>query len=92
MLSLLPEHPPYYPKDELCDKPERFIASEYLREAILNQYRDEVPYSCEVVIDSFKENDDMIRICANIFVSHDSQKGIVIGNRGKALKKVYRPG
>ena len=71
------EHPPYFPKDELSDKPERFFASEFLREAIFEQYRNEVPYSCEVVVDAFKETDEMIRIRADIFVSHESQKGIV---------------
>jgi len=88
VLALMPEHPPYFPKDELSDKPERFFASEFLREAIFEQYREEVPYSCEVVVDSFKETDEIIRIRANIFVSHDSQKGIVIGHKGTALKKV----
>ena len=88
VLALMPEHPPYFPKDELSDKPERFFASEFLREAIFEQYRDEVPYSCEVVVDAFKETDEMIRIRADIFVSHESQKGIVIGAGGAALKKL----
>jgi len=88
VLALMPEHPPYFPKDELSDKPERFFAAEFLREAIFEQYREEVPYSCEVVVESFKETDQIIRMRANIYVSHDSQKGIVIGHRGAALKKV----
>ena len=86
--ALLPEHPPYFPKDQLTDKPSRFFAAEMLREAIFRQYRQEVPYSCEVVVDAFKEDDERIKISANLYVSHDSQKGIIIGKGGAALKAV----
>ena len=86
--ALLPEHPPFYDKEQLTDKPERFFAGEFLREAIFEQYEQEVPYSCECRVDSFKETDDIIRIRAMIYVSHESQKGIVIGKKGAALKKV----
>ena len=88
VIALLPEHPPYYPKDQLTDKPSRFFAAEMLREAIFRQYRQEVPYSCEVVVDAFKEDDERIKISANLYVSHDSQKGIIIGKGGAALKAV----
>ena len=86
--ALLPEHPPYYPKDQLTDKPERFFAGEMLREAIFESYQQEIPYSCECRIESFKEADEIIRLRAIIYVAHDSQKGIVIGKGGQALKKV----
>jgi len=88
VLALLPIHPPYFPKDQMTDKPERFFAAEMLREAIFEVYEQEIPYSCECSIDAFKESEDLIRIRAHIYVSHDSQKGIVIGKRGAALKKV----
>ena len=84
----LPVHPPFYPKDELTDKPERFFASEMVREQIFINYKKEVPYSCEVVVDEFKETDDLIRLRATILVERDSQKGIVIGEGGKMLKRV----
>lgn len=85
--ALLPVHPPFYDKEQLTDRPERFFASEMLREAIFEFYDEEIPYSCECRVESFKESDDIIRIAACIFVSHESQKGIVIGKGGKALKK-----
>jgi len=88
VLALLPEHPPFYDKDQLTDRPERFFASEMIREAIFEHYSQEIPYACECRVTSFKEDDDIIRIGANIFVSHESQKGIVIGKGGGALKKV----
>ncbi len=84
----LPVHPPFYPKDELTDKPERFFAAEMVREQIFLNYKKEVPYSCEVVVDEFKETDDLIRLRATILVERDSQKGIVIGEGGKMLKRV----
>ena len=87
-VALLPEHPPYYDKEQLTDKPERFFAAEFLREAIFEQYHEEVPYSCECRVEAFKESDDLIKVRAVIFVSHESQKGIVIGKKGSALKKV----
>ena len=71
VLAFLPEHPPFFPKDQLTDRPERFFASEMLREAIFEHYSQEVPYACEVRIDAFKESDDIIRIRAYIYVSHE---------------------
>jgi GTPase len=88
ILLKLPEGPVYYPDDSLTDRPERFFVSEIVREKIFLVYQKEIPYSCEVVIDSFKESDDIIRINAIINVLRDSQKGIVIGHRGESLKKV----
>ncbi|WP_100338788.1 GTPase Era [Hymenobacter chitinivorans] len=88
VLGYLPEHPAYYPKDELTDKPERFFAAEMIREKIFKLYKKEVPYSCEVGIEEFKEEEDIIRIRATIYVERASQKGIIIGNKGEALKKV----
>jgi GTP-binding protein Era len=88
VLEHLPVHPPYYPKDELTDKPERFFAAEMVREKIFKLYKKEVPYSCEVVIEEFKEDDDIIRIRGVIYVERSSQKGIIIGAKGEALKKV----
>jgi GTP-binding protein Era len=88
ILTYLPEHPPYYPKDMLTDKPERFFAAELIREQLLNNYQKEIPYSVEVVIESFKETEPIIRISATIYVERNSQKGILIGHRGESLKKV----
>lgn len=88
IVAHLPEHPPYFPEDELTDRPERFFASEILREQIFLQYEQEVPYSTEVAITDFKEEDDLLRIRAEIFVERDSQKGILIGKGGSALKQV----
>lgn len=88
LMSLLPEHPAFYTKDELTDKPERFFVSEIIREKILLNYKKEIPYSCEVVIEEFKEEEAIIRIRAEISVERKSQKGIVIGHKGEALKKV----
>jgi GTP-binding protein Era len=87
ILELLPESPPYYPKDELTDKPERFFVTEIIREKILDNYKKEVPYSVEVAVDSFKEKEEIVNIRAYIYVSRDSQKGIIIGKKGAALKK-----
>lgn len=88
IVSLLPEHPAYFPPDELTDRPQRFFASEILREKIFLNYEQEVPYSTEVVITDFKEQDGVLHIRAEIFVERDSQKGIIIGKGGSALKKV----
>ncbi|UCS94244.1 GTPase Era [Echinicola marina] len=88
ILDRLPIHPPYYDKGELTDKPERFFASEIIREKIFTNYKKEIPYSSEVVIDEFKEDDKIIKIRALIFVERSSQKGIIIGEKGKALKRV----
>uniref|UniRef100_UPI004047ABD1 GTPase Era n=2 Tax=Roseivirga sp. TaxID=1964215 RepID=UPI004047ABD1 len=84
----LPEHPAYFPKDTLTDKPERFFVDEMIREKIFRNYKKEIPYSCEVVTTSFKEDEEIIRISADIYVERDSQKGIVIGHKGESLKKV----
>src|SRR5690606_35517294 len=86
--ALLPIHPPFFPADEFTDRTERFFASEILREKIFLNYAEEIPYSCEVGITAFKEEPNIIRISALIFVERDSQKGIVIGKAGSALKKV----
>lgn len=86
--ELLPECPPYFDKDQLTDKPARFFVSEIIREKILLYYDKEIPYSVEVGVESFKEEPKIIRINAVIYVNHDSQKGIIIGHQGKALKKV----
>lgn len=88
IVELLPESPPYYPKDSLTDKPERFFVEEKIREKILLNYAQEVPYSVEVVVEEFKESEKIIRIRANIFVARESQKGIIIGKEGKRLKQV----
>jgi GTP-binding protein Era len=88
ILQYLPEHPPYYDKDELTDKPERFFAAEIIREKIFKLYKKEVPYSCEVVVEEFKEDDTIIRMRADINVERKSQKGIIIGHKGEMLKKV----
>ena len=88
ILSKLPEGEPFFPKDQLTDKYERFFASEILREKILKNYQKEVPYSVETEIESFKEEPGIIRIVALIHVARDSQKGIIIGHRGAMLKKV----
>ncbi|MFH0843568.1 MAG: GTPase Era [Bacteroidota bacterium] len=88
ILSRLPESEPYFPKDQLTDRYERFFASEILREKILVNYRKEVPYSVEVEIESFTEEAKLTRIRALIHVARESQKGILIGHRGSMLKKV----
>lgn len=88
LLNYLPVHPPYYPKDELTDRSERFFAAEMIREKIFRNYDKEIPYSCEVKIFSFKEAENIIRISAEIYVERDSQKGILIGHKGESLKKV----
>jgi GTPase len=86
--SKLPEGEPYFPKDQLTDKYERFFASEIIREKILVNYEKEIPYSVEIEIESFKEEGDLIKIRALIHVIRDSQKGIIIGHKGQKLKKV----
>ena len=86
--ELLPASPPYFGKDQLTDKPARFFVSEIIREKILLFYDKEIPYSVEVRVESFKEDETLIRISAVIYVERDSQKGIIIGHQGVALKKV----
>lgn len=88
IVERLPEGPAYYPVDSLTDRPERFFVTEIIREKIFLHYKKEVPYSCEVVIDSFKEAEDMVRINAIIYVMRESQKGIMIGHKGENLKKI----
>lgn len=86
--NALPNHPPYFPQDDLTDRSERFFAAEIIREKIFYNYEQEIPYSAEVVIESFKEAEDIIRVRAHIYVERDSQKGILIGRGGSSLKKV----
>ena len=88
ILAKLPEGEPYFPKDQLTDKIERFFASEIIREKILLHYKKEIPYSVEIEIESFSEEKSIIRIRALIHVARDSQKGIIIGHRGSMLKRV----
>ena len=84
----MPDSPPYFDKDQWTDKPARFFVSEIIREKILLYYDKEVPYAVEVVVEQFKESEKMIRIRAVINVERESQKGIIIGHQGVALKKV----
>lgn len=86
--ELLPESPAYFDKDQLTDKPAKFFVSEIIREKILRYYDKEIPYSVEVAVERFKEDERLIRINAVIYVERDSQKGIIIGHQGQALKKV----
>ena len=86
--ELLPDSPPYFDKDQLTDKPARFFVSEIIREKILLYYDKEIPYAVEVRVERFKEEEKLIRINAVIYVERDSQKGIIIGHQGVALKKV----
>ena len=88
ILELLPESPAFFDKDQLTDKPAKFFVSEIIREKILRYYDKEIPYSVEVVIERFKEDDRQIHINAIIYVERSSQKGIIIGHQGMALKKV----
>jgi GTPase len=88
ILAKLPEGPPFFPKDQLTDKYERFFASEIIREKILLNYKKEIPYSVEIEIESFNDEKDILRIRALIHVTRDSQKGIIIGHRGSMLKRV----
>ena len=86
--ALLPLSPPYFEKDALTDKSERFFVSETIREKILKYYKKEIPYSVEIEIEEFFDEEDIIKIRAIIFVARESQKGIIIGHKGRALKKV----
>lgn len=88
LVEKLPEHPPYFPKDELSDRNMRFFVSEMIREKILTFYKQEIPYSTQVVVNSFEEGDALVRIQADVIVMRDSQKGIIIGQGGKALRKL----
>jgi len=85
---LLPESPPFFPKDELTDRPMRFFISEIIREKILLLYKKEIPYSVEVVVESYKEEDNIVRIGTMLYCERESQKGIIIGNKGSAIKQL----
>lgn len=88
ILELLPESPPFFPKDQLTDKPERFFVNETIREKILMHYKKEIPYAVEVDTEEFFEEDHIIRMRSVIMVERDTQKGIIIGHKGNALKRV----
>ena len=88
IVHYLPEHEPYYPKDELTDKSTRFFISEILREKILLNYKKEVPYSAEVAVDQYKEEGNLVRISTIIYVSRESQKAIILGHQGQAIKRI----
>lgn len=88
LVKLLPSHPPFYDKEELTDRSERFFVSELIREKILMNYSQEVPYSVEVAVESFKEEEALIRIRAVIFIARESQKAIILGHQGRSIKKL----
>ena len=88
ILDMLPENPPYFPKDELTDKHMRFFVAEIIREKILLNFKQEVPYSVEVVVDQYKEEENLTRIFAYIYVARESQKMIILGKQGRAIKKL----
>ena len=88
IVDLLPEHAPYFGKDALTDKPARFFVTEIIREKILLNYDKEVPYSTEVIVEKFEEKENSIHIMAVVYVERDSQKGIIIGHAGSAIKKI----
>jgi GTP-binding protein Era len=88
IVALLPEAPPYYPKDQLTDKPERFFVNEKIREKILIHYKKEIPYAVEVETEEFVEEDTIVRIRSVIMVERETQKGIIIGHKGTAIKRV----
>ncbi len=88
IIDLLPESPPFYPKDQLTDKPERFFINETIREKILLHYKKEIPYAVEVETEEFLEEENIIRVRSVIMVERDTQKGIIIGHKGSALKRV----
>jgi len=88
IIKYLPENPPFYDKSQLTDKPEKFFVSEIIREKILKFYQKEIPYSVEVIVNEFKDEETIIKIAAEIMVARESQKGIIIGHQGKAIKKL----
>jgi GTP-binding protein Era len=93
ILSFLPQSPPYYPVDQLTDRPERFFVAEIIREKIFFQFSDEIPYSCDVAVESFTETKTnagvpLVRIEANIYVMRETQKAIILGNQGESIKKL----
>ena len=88
ILDLLPLSPPYYDKDSITDKPIRFFVEEIIREKILIHYKKEIPYSVQVMVEEFFEEEDLVRIRAIIFVMRESQRGIIIGHKGMGLKRI----
>ena len=88
IIELLPESPAFYPKDQLTDKPERFFVNEAIREKILIHYKKEIPYAVEVDTEEFFEEENIIRMRSVIMVERETQKGIIIGHKGSALKRV----
>ena len=88
IVSLLPNHPPFFSKDQITDKPERFFVNEAIREQILLRYQKEIPYAVEVLTEQFEETDKIIRIRSVIIVERNSQKGIIVGSKGSAIKHV----
>ena len=88
LVELLPVSPPYYAKDAITDKSERFFVEEIIREKILKHYKKEVPYSVEIEVEEFFEEEDIIKIRAIIFVMRESQKGIIIGHKGQGIKRI----
>lgn len=88
IIEHLPEGPAYFPPDQLTDRPQRFFVSEIIRENIFLLYREEIPYSCEVIVEAFKEEEDIIRIEAMIYVNRKSQQSIIIGKKGSAIKQL----
>lgn len=88
IINLIPESPPFFPKDELSDRSVRFFVSEIIREKVFTNYKKEVPYAVEVAVDEYKEEPKLVRISATIFVDRESQKAIILGHQGKSIKKV----
>ena len=88
IVELLPEAPPYFPKDSLSDANERFFVSEIIREKIMLHYQQEIPYSTEVIVETFKDEEKIVKIAATIYVERDSQKGILIGKAGEDIKRI----
>ena len=88
LLELLPEHPPYFPKDEMSDRDLRFFTSEMIREKVLAIYKQEIPYSTQVVVNSYEESPEIVKIQADVIVMRESQKGIIIGRGGGALRQL----
>ncbi len=88
IVELLPEAPPYFPKDSLSDANERFFVSEIIREKIMLHYQQEIPYSTEVIVEAFKDEEKIVKIAATIYVERDSQKGILIGKAGEDIKRI----
>ena len=88
IVELLPEHDAYFQSDELTDKSERFLVSELIREKIFEQFQQEIPYSAQVIVTEWKEEDDMLKIRAEVIVERESQKGILLGKKGQAIKSL----